>query len=152
MCLFLFCAFVFCFMYSVFFVVFVLFCVLFLLLCCPFHISVQVYRPLPPVGNRIAANDYILYHIISYIIYHIIHIHHLLLTCGKLRFKYYVQKCKERRVSGFSLQLNSLYNKPWNGVELAFLQKAGSLTECKKKKNYRLCTVDVSINRDRLSV
>jgi hypothetical protein len=35
-----------------------LFCVLFLPLNYPFHISVQVYRKLPPVKNPIAVNKY----------------------------------------------------------------------------------------------
>jgi hypothetical protein len=54
-------------------------------------------------------------------------------------------------VFGFQLQtLCTTRSKMALDVELAFFYKAGSLTEC--KENDRLCTVDVSINRDRLSV
>ena len=64
LCLFLFCIFLFC-VFCGFCIVFLPFCVLFLLLCCLFPIFVQVYRPLPPVGNTIAVNNIISYNIIQ---------------------------------------------------------------------------------------
>jgi len=56
--LFLFSIFVFCFVYSVFLYCFCIFWVWFLLLCCLFPVFEQVYRPMPPSGNPIAANKY----------------------------------------------------------------------------------------------
>jgi hypothetical protein len=60
--------FLFC-VFSCFYIVFLLFCILFLLLFCLFPISVQVYQPLPPVGDPNAVNKYHIVYIYIYIFY-----------------------------------------------------------------------------------